>query len=200
MRVKGILYIFIVFFLGGAVFACEQHEHNAHDHKHHELKPTQPSQGSLFEFHDKFTDQNGNSIMLHDLQGNNIVFSMFYTTCTSICPRIASEMLIFEKKLSAKQAKKIKFVLLSFDTETDDTAHLKKFEEKMKLTPSFVLLTGQPDSVREIAAALGINYKKLDDGEFAHSSVFTLLSPDGEIIHQHVGLNMKADEFIAKLQ
>lgn len=38
--------------------------------------------------------------------------------------------------------------------------------------------------VRKIAALLGIQYRKLPDGNFNHSSVVTLLTPDGEIAAQ----------------
>jgi protein SCO1/2 len=43
----------------------------------------------------------------------------------------------------------------------------------------------------EMAALLGIRYKKLPDGEFAHSNVITLLNPEGEIVHQQIGLGQE---------
>ena len=66
--------------------------------------------------------------------------------------------------------------------------------------PVLALLTGKPDAIREVAAALGVNYKKLDDGEYSHSSLFTLLSPKGEIILQHAGLSVNIDAFKAKIE
>src|SRR3989338_5688031 len=38
------------------------------------------------------------------------------------------------------------------------------------------------DTVREIAAVLGIKYRRLADGLFNHSSVITLLDPDGVVL------------------
>jgi protein SCO1/2 len=47
-------------------------------------------------------------------------------------------------------------------------------------------------SVRKIAAVLGIQYRKLPDGSFNHSSIVTLLTPEGEIALQSSALG-KAD-------
>lgn len=159
-----------------------------------------PSGASLYQFHDMFTDQNGKQMMLHQMEGKYVVVAMFYATCTAICPRIAAEMLRLEKNLSSSQRAKTRFVMISFDHERDNPAALQKFITKMRLTDSFTLLTGKPDAIREVAAALGVNYKKLDDGEYSHSSLFTLLSPKGEIILQHAGLSVNIDAFKAKIE
>ena len=50
------------------------------------------------------------------------------------------------------------------------------------------LLRAPEDTVREIAALLGIKYRRLPDGNFNHSSVITLLSPDGVIVARDEGL------------
>ncbi len=159
----------------------------------------QASGASLYQFHDMFTDQNGKQMMLHQMEGKYVVVAMFYATCTAICPRIAAEMLRLEKNLSSSQRANTRFVMISFDHERDNPAALQKFISKMRLTDSFTLLTGKPDAIREVAAALGVNYKKLDDGEYSHSSLFTLLSPKGEIVLQHAGLSVNVESFKAKI-
>jgi protein SCO1 len=158
-----------------------------------------PTGASLYQFHEKFTDQNGKELMLHELRGKYVVVTMFYATCTAICPRIAAEMLRLEKSFSAAQRGKTRLVMISFDHERDNPAALRKFMAKMRLSDSFTLLGGKPEAIREVAAALGINYKKQDDGEYAHSSVFTLLSPAGEIILQHAGLSVNIETFKEKI-
>lgn len=185
-------------------------------HAHHQMSAGQVSGASLYQFHDMFIDQDGKQLMLHQMQGKYVVVAMFYATCTAICPRIAAEMLRLEKNLSGAQRENTRFVLISFDHERDNPAALQKFIKKMKLTESFTLLTGKPQSIREVAAALGVNYKKLDasaelskretddgrstgDYEFSHSSLFTLLSPEGEIVLQHAGLSVNVENFRAKI-
>ena len=44
------------------------------------------------------------------------------------------------------------------------------------------------DDTLEMAALLGVKFKKSADGQFAHSNVITILNPEGEIIHQQIGL------------
>lgn len=198
--------IFIAGLIGStiALMSCKK---PADPHAGHEMPPGQLSGASLYQFHDMFTDQNGKSLMLHQLEGKYVVLSMFYATCTAICPRIAAEMLRLEKSLSASQKAKTRFVMISFDHERDNPAALKKFIEKMRLTDLFTLLSGNAESVREVSAALGISYKKLpasvnsgrDSYEYSHSSMFTLLSPKGEIVLQHAGLSVDIDAFSAKI-
>jgi protein SCO1/2 len=36
---------------------------------------------------------------------------------------------------------------------------------------------------------LGVKFKQDARGQFAHSNLLTILNPDGEIVHQHAGLN-----------
>ena len=168
-------------------------------HADHQMTAGQASGASLYQFHDMFTDQNGKQMMLHQMESKYVVVAMFYATCTAICPRIAAEMLRLEKNLSSSQRANTRFVMISFDHERDNPAALQKFITKMKLTDSFTLLTGKPDAIREVAAALGVNYKKLDDGEYSHSSLFTLLSPKGEIVLQHAGLSVNVESFKAKI-
>lgn len=183
--------------LMAAIFACNKPKD---PHADHVMPPGQVSGASLYQFHDIFTDQNGKTMMLHELSGKYVVVAMFYATCTAICPRIAAEMLRLEKSLSSAQREKTRFVMISFDHERDNPAALRKFIEKMRLTDSFVLLTGKPNAIREISAALGISYKKLDNGEYAHSSLFTLLSPQGDISMQHAGLSVDTAKFKGGIQ
>lgn len=47
--------------------------------------------------------------------------------------------------------------------------------------------------VRKIAALLNIQYRQLPDGNYNHSNVISLLSPQGEVVRQSSVLG-KADE------
>ena len=194
---KRMIILISMFALANAVISCKK---EVDPHAHHKMEAGKVSGASLYQFHDMFTDQNGRQLMLNQLQGKYVVVAMFYATCTAICPRIAAEMLRLEKNLSSAQRANTTFLMISFDPDRDSPANLQKFIAKMKLTDSFVLLTGKAESIREVAAALGVNYKKQDDGEFAHSSLFSLLSPQGEIILQHAGLSVSVDNFREKIR
>ncbi len=93
------------------------------------------------------------------------------------------------------------FLLISFDSERDTPAALKVYRAKRELSnQNWTLLRGEPDDVRELAALLGVIYKRDANGDFAHSNVITLLNAEGEIVFQQPGLNLPADEIISKLK
>lgn len=161
-----------VWLLAAALVLTSSPKKTVDPHAEHQMSAGQASGASLYQFHDMFTDQNGKQMMLHQMEGKYVVVAMSYATCTAICPRIAAEMLRLEKNLSSSQRANTRFVMISLTHERDNPAALQKFISKMRLTDSFTLLTGKPDAIREVAAALGVNYKKLDDGEYSHSSLF----------------------------
>jgi protein SCO1/2 len=62
------------------------------------------------------------------------------------------------------------------------------------------LLRGKPEDVQELAVVLGLKYKKDLQGQFAHSNVITVLSPEGEIIHQQSGLPQAIEPLVTAIK
>ncbi|HVV01445.1 MAG TPA: SCO family protein, partial [Verrucomicrobiae bacterium] len=89
--------------------------------------------------------------------------------------------------------------LVSFDSERDTPAELAKYRKAWNLPADWELLSGKNDDVRELAALLGIQFKKTADAGFAHSNVITLLNQDGEVVFQQTGLEAKPDEMRRKI-
>ena len=78
---------------------------------------------------------------------------------------------------------------LAIETKTDTPAVLVEYRTRHQLSAEhWTLLTGRADDVRELAALLGVNYRKDSRGQFAHSNLFVVLDAGGEIVHQQVGL------------
>ncbi len=50
------------------------------------------------------------------------------------------------------------------------------------------LLHGGEGDVRELAAVLGVQYRKEESGAFAHSNIIFLINPDGEVVYKQAGL------------
>ena len=59
---------------------------------------------------------------------------------------------------------------------------------------------GSADDTREISVALGVRFKAIDSGDFAHSNLITLLGKDGTIIHRQQGLGAQPEELIKALR
>ena len=61
------------------------------------------------------------------------------------------------------------------------------------------LLHGDDDSVRELAALLGVKYQQDANGAFSHSNLVTVLNLEGEIAHQRLGLKGGLEEVVQAL-
>ena len=63
----------------------------------------------------------------------------------------------------------------------------------------WTLLRGSPDDTLELAALLGVKFKREAGGQFAHSNLITVLDERGEIIQQVVGLNQDINETVRQI-
>jgi protein SCO1/2 len=94
-----------------------------------------------------------------------------------------------EEQIPADQLSKVRWLLVSMDTDRDTPEVLSAYAESNDLdTSRWTLLHGDDFAVRGIAAALGVRYKKDSNGNFAHSNLITVLDREGRIAHQLVGL------------
>ncbi len=142
------------------------------------------SENSLYQLDSQWVDQSGASRKLKDFQGKFTVVSMVYLTCRYTCPAIVQRMKDLERGLPADLQKQTSFVLVSFDPKRDSPAKLR---EQMKLhkldSAKWTFLTAKTErEPRELAAALGFQYQKMENGEFTHSFRITALDKEGNIL------------------
>lgn len=144
---------------------------------------------SIYQLDATWIDDRGQPVKLAELRGRPVVLAMFFTSCGYACPRIVSDMTRIQETLPAAVRDRAMFVLVSFDDERDTVAVLHTYREQHELNAAnWVLLRGAPGDIRELAAVLGVQYKKDALGMFEHSNLITILNPEGEIIHQRAGL------------
>jgi protein SCO1/2 len=156
---------------------------------------------SLYLLDSTWTSDVGRQIKLGALRGRPQVVAMFFTHCEYACPILVSELKTIEGKLPADVLSKIDFLLVSIDSKRDVPSELATFRTKRQLTRErWTLLHGAPDDVRELAALLGVNYAEDARGQFAHTSLITLLNAEGEIAFQHAGLKQDLTPLIAAIQ
>ena len=152
---------------------------------------------SLYQAEVSFTADTGKIFAVGQLRGRPVVLAMFFASCGYACPLIVSDMLAIQAKLPDQIRQNTAFVLVSFDTQRDTPAALANYRQQRGLGEPWILLHGGADSVRELAALLGVKYKQEPDGAFSHSNLITILNSEGEIIHQREGLNGGLDETAA---
>jgi protein SCO1/2 len=145
---------------------------------------------SVYQVDSIWTNDEGKEMKLGALQGKTQVLTMFFASCEYACPALVHDMRKMEEALPPEVRKQVHFTLVSFDSERDTPAALHAYRQRMGLDAAdWTLLRGKPDDVLELAALLGVKFKKDARGQFAHSNMITILNPQGEISYQHLGIN-----------
>lgn len=154
---------------------------------------------SVYQAEAGFTTDTGKAFTLSEVRGRPVVLTMFFAACGYACPLLVSDIEAIRAKLPADIRERAAVVLVSFDTARDTPAALADYRAKRGLDAHWTLLHGSADSVRELAALLGVKYQKTSDGMFSHSNLITILNAEGEIVHQRTGLKGGLDEAAAAL-
>jgi protein SCO1 len=174
----------------------------AAQHHHHPAEPAAPPRSdSVYELSASLVDQDGNTVGLDLFRGHPVLISMFYTSCRDACPLLIADLYRIERDLPPQTRADLRIVLVSFDPEHDTPEALRALAQAHDLdTSRWRLLRAPDDTVREIAAVLGIRYRRLPDGGFNHSSVITLLNPAGVILARVEGLGQPVDALRERLR
>ncbi len=140
------------------------------------------SDQSLYALPMTLTDQDGAKIGLDVFRGEPVFMGMFYSTCPSACPILVSTIKRVMVGLDAGADADIRVLLVSFDPERDTPQALHAVVSERGLDARWKLANAPEDQVRELAALLGIQYRRLPDGKnFSHTSSIVLLDRSGVI-------------------
>jgi protein SCO1/2 len=158
------------------------------------------SPGSIYNLNVTLTDTTGAQHGLDVHRGHPVLVTMFYGSCPMACPLLIDTMRSIERTASPADREQLRMLLISIDPERDTVANLSALGSSRKLDKSrWTLARTDAASVRKIAAVLGIQYRKLPDGSYNHSSIVTLLTPEGEIAVQSSELGKADPELLAAL-
>jgi protein SCO1/2 len=142
------------------------------------------SDRSIYALPMTLTDQDGQKVGLDVFRGRPTFIGMFYSTCPSACPLLVSAIkrVMSGLGLDAGTDAEVRVLLVSFDPETDTPDVLRAVVAHRELDARWKLASAPPDQVRELAALLGIQYRRLPDGKgFSHTSTIVLLDREGAI-------------------
>src|SRR5688572_12616873 len=156
---------------------------------------------SLYQLDSVWNSADGGQFKLAELKGKPQVVTMFFARCELACPVLIHDVKRIEAALPPELRGKVGFVLVSFDSERDTPEVLRAYRQRQELNAStWTLLQGKSDDVLELAALLGIKFKKDPQGQFAHSNIITVLNPAGEIVYQLNGLNLDVTPAISAIR
>ena len=152
-------------------------------HAHHAATPlaADPLPGaSLYHLADPWRAHDGGAFTLPELRGNAVVMVMFYGDCTTACPLLVRTAEQIEAALAPAERGRTRFVMVTFDTERDSPERLRAYAADKGLDrDGWHWLVGTPLQTRQLAAMLGVQYRELANGAFAHSNVVTVLDTGG---------------------
>ena len=156
---------------------------------------------SLYQIDATWTNDSGRAMKLSSLRGQPQIVLMFFASCPYACPLLVHQVKQIEAALPETLRNRVGFTLVTFDSERDTPQVLKAYREQHDLAASrWTLLHGDADAVLDLAALLGVRFKKDANGQFSHSNVITLLNADGEIAFQQAGLNSDAQEMVRHIE
>jgi len=199
MRAKILLTTIAIGLLSSlAAFAADDHDHM---HMSHMMKPAEPLPGtSIYNLTSDWINQDGQRVNLESLRGEPAVIAMGYTSCKDICPMIVADMVAIEDRAKASSMKSIHYVFFSLDSAVDTPERLTTYARDRGLDlGDWVLFNGDDKAVRELAAALGVRYRRDASGGFDHSALITILDADGRIVFQQPDVTAKPDDMVKKL-
>ena len=147
---------------------------------------------SIYRLPATLVDQDGKPFALAALQGTPVLASMFYTSCEMVCPMIFETVHATLRALPAAERSSVRMLMVSFDPSHDTPAVLKTYAEAHGCDGQWLLARGDEATSRKVAAVLGIQYRRLSNGEFNHSTKISVLDRQGRIA-AHSGKLAAAD-------
>lgn len=163
-----------------------------------EVGSSKVSENSIYQLESVWKNETGEKMMLNELKGKKQIMAMVFTSCSYACPLIVNDMKKIESQIKRND---VDFLLISIDPKRDTPEALIQYAKNNKLeVNSWHLLTGDENSISELAAVLGFKYKKQPDGSFSHSNIIYVLNEDGEVAYQHFGLNQDVQDVLDELK
>ncbi len=161
----------------------EAHE----EHVHRELAGGEVPELSLYQLEGDWTTASGVAQPLSALAGEPVLLLLFYGSCDTACPALVHDLERVASQLGP--ASSVRFALVTFDPEHDTAENLTAYAAARSLAaPRWTLLRGSSDQVRELAAAVGVRYRAVGDGQFSHTMRILLLDRSGTPVEHWDGL------------
>jgi protein SCO1/2 len=144
-------------------------------------------------------DQRGEPFALGALAGRPVLVTFFYGGCTTMCPLILSDVQRIVGTVPEESRRELEVVLVTIDPTHDTPERLRAIAEERGLPPGFHLVGGDESSIRTLASTLGMTYRALPDGSFAHAALYTVLDRGGVVAHQLEGTGRPLAEIVTAI-
>ena len=131
----------------------------------------------------KLVNQLGDTVTSDDLKGYVYVTDFFFSSCTSVCPKLSNHISQLQKNYKDEQ--RIKFISITVDPMRDSVATLKKYAEKFgAFDNKWYFLTGDKDSIYRLGEKgfyLSVVDSANGEQQYTHDSHLVLVDGTGMI-------------------
>jgi protein SCO1/2 len=145
-------------------------------------------------------DQAGEPFPLRSLEARPTLITFFYGGCTTMCPLIISDVRRIVDAMPATERAGVNVVLVTIDPARDTPERLRELAAERSIPAEWRLVGGDAASIRTLASTLGMSYRPLPDGSFAHGALFTALDGEGRVVRQIDGLGRPIEELSLALR
>lgn len=136
---------------------------------------------SVYQLDATLTDQDGRAFAFESLRGTPLLVSMFYTSCDMVCPMIFETVHATLRALPEAERASARVLMVSFDPARDSVAVLRKTADQRHCDARWTLARADDATTRKFAAVFNVQYRRISNGEFNHSSQVVLLDRQGRI-------------------
>ncbi|WP_178861079.1 SCO family protein [Thiomicrorhabdus cannonii] len=98
---------------------------------------------------------------LSDYKGKLVLIYFGYTFCPDICPTNLGNLSVAYRKLTPEEKQNLQILFVSVDPERDTPQRLQQYANYFE--SNIVGLTGEPQTLAEIAQRYGVVYAKVND-------------------------------------
>ena len=152
----------------------------------------------------EFLNQYGNKFSDKDLANSVYVVEYFFTTCSTICPKMNTQMKVLQKKF--KGVKNFKILSFTVQPEIDSVPVLKKYAEEYGAeNGQWHFLTGEKKKLYALARKSFFLLKPAEaqnlgdaNSDFIHTNNFVLIDKNKRIRGYYDGTSAKEVEKLAR--
>lgn len=139
------------------------------------------------------TNENGQTVSLHQFQGKVVVLQFMDPECTDICP-VVSQELVDADKLMGPLKSNVVFVAVNVNQYHAKPSELRAFSKAHGLSnlSNWYFVTGSTSQLQKVWHDYGIYVKPTPTGDVEHGSYYYFIDPSGKERYLAPATNDKA--------
>ena len=133
-------------------------------------------------------NQDNQSFHSTQLRGKVVVLNFIFTTCTDVCPIFTANLAQLQRTLNRRYGGDVFFVSITTDPEVDSPKVLKAYAQRYDADlKNWAFLTGSEPQLHEVWKKFGIRVIRKARGLVQHTSLTTIIDPQGLRRFNHFG-------------